>query len=219
VRSQLNARSLGVTNPYGYRMTTPFLRLSAVRRSGAETVHADGRPVGGTLLEFWQWSASDLVSNATRGRLAEYLVHRAVGSPEQSVRDEWDAFDLTTPEGTRVEVKSAAYVQSWHQERLSSIVFRTPKTRAWSADTNRQEAEARRQAQVYVFALLHHTDKPSVDPLNVRQWTFYVLPTRVLDARTRSQDSITLTSLQALCGQATPFEEISRAIRQAARAA
>lgn len=200
-------------------MTTPLPRLAAVRRSGSEPVHAGGHPVGGTLLDFWQWSASDLVSNATRGRLAEYLVHRAVGSPEQSVRDEWDAFDLTTPDGIRVEVKSAAYLQSWHQERLSSILFRTPKTRAWSADTNRQEAEARRQAQVYVFALLHHTDKPSVDPLNVRQWTFYVLPTRVLDVRTRSQDSITLASLQALCGRATSFEDLAQAIRQAAHAA
>jgi hypothetical protein len=29
------------------------------------------------VLSFWQWSWSDLVSNATRGVLAEYLVARA----------------------------------------------------------------------------------------------------------------------------------------------
>ena len=38
--------------------------------------------------------ASDLMSNVTRGRLAEYIVYRAVGSAATAVRDEWDAFDL-----------------------------------------------------------------------------------------------------------------------------
>jgi hypothetical protein len=43
-------------------------------------------------------------------------------------------FDLTTPEGITVEVKSAAYVQSWHQHHLSAITFATPKTRVWDLD-------------------------------------------------------------------------------------
>lgn len=183
---------------------------------GSEPLHSNGSPIGGSLLDFWQWSSSDLVSNATRGRLAEYLVHRAVDSREENVRSEWDAFDLTTPEGIAVEVKSAAYVQSWHQYQLSRVVFRTPKSRGWSADTNVLDELPRRQARVYVFALLHHTDKTSIDPLNIRQWTFYVLPTSVLDARARSQDSITLKSLQQLCAAPTLFEGLDAAIRKAA---
>jgi hypothetical protein len=175
--------------------------------------------MGGNLLDFWEWSSSDLVSNVTRGRLAEYLVHRAVDTREQTVRSEWDAFDLTTPEGIRVEVKSAAYIQTWHQHQLSKVVFRTPKTRSWSAETNVLEESSRRQAEVYVFALLHHTDKESIDPLNLRQWTFYVVPTSALDARVRSQHSITLKSLQALCPEPTPFEGLANAIRNAGQAA
>jgi hypothetical protein len=75
-------------------MTHPLGRLIPTRRSGAEVLHADGDPMGGTLLEFWRWSASDLISNATCGLLAEYLVSRAVGCSETIVRNEWDAFDL-----------------------------------------------------------------------------------------------------------------------------
>lgn len=168
------------------------------------------------MLDFWQWSASDLVSNATRGLLAEYLVHEAVGSLEQSVRDEWAAFDLTTPEGVKLEVKSAAYLQSWHQERLSTIVFRTPKTLAWYPETNVLATQPKRQADVYVFALLDHADKSSVDPLNVRQWTFYVVATKALDERTRSQDSITLRSLQTLCGHTTNYESLAAEVRRVA---
>lgn len=196
-------------------LTTPLGRLRLVRRRGSEPLHSNGSPIGGNLLDFWEWSGSDLVSNATRGRLAEYLVHRAVDTREETVRSEWDAFDLTTPEGIRVEVKSAAYIQAWHQHQLSKVVFRTPKTRAWSPETNLLEKSSRRQAQVYVFALLHHTDKASIDPLNVRQWTFYVLPTRSLDARTRSQHSITLRSLQGLCPEPTSFEGLAKAINDA----
>ena len=49
----------------------------------------------------------------------------------------------------------------------------------------------RRHAQVYVFALLAHTGKATVNPLDLDQSAFYVLPTAVLDGRTRSQHSIT----------------------------
>jgi len=31
------------------------------------------------LLDFWRWSVSDILSNATRGRFAEFIVGTAVG--------------------------------------------------------------------------------------------------------------------------------------------
>jgi hypothetical protein len=164
-------------------------------RTGAEPLHSDGQNLGVSVIDFWRWSASDLLSNATRGRFAEFVVARALDIPLDEVRDEWGAYDLLGPEGIRVEVKSAAYIQSWHQSKPSIISFRVPKTRAWNAETNVQEIEARRQADVYVFALLAHSDQATIDPLNVSQWHFFVLPTVVLDSRTRSQHSITLPTL------------------------
>ena len=55
-------------------------------------------------------------------------------------------------------MKSAAYIQSWHQVKESIISFRVPATRARDADTNRQAVESKRQADVYVFALLAHRE-------------------------------------------------------------
>ncbi|WP_156153452.1 hypothetical protein [Domibacillus robiginosus] len=40
------------------------------------------------------------------------------------MRIEWNAFDLVTPTGIKVEVKSAAYVRSWQQVKNSAISFR-----------------------------------------------------------------------------------------------
>jgi hypothetical protein len=188
--------------------------LPPAQKSGDERMHADGVVVGASVLDFWRWYASDLMSNATRGCLAEYLVHRAVGGAADAVRSEWDAFDLTTPEGVRVEVKSTAYIQSWKQARESIITFRVPKTRAWSSTTNQLELVAKRQADVYVFALLHERTAP--DPMNVLHWTFFVVATHVLDARTRSQHSITLASLLKEVGNGVGFDELANTIRSIA---
>jgi hypothetical protein len=191
-------------------------RLKLIRRNGSERFHAGGHVLGFDLLDFWQWSVSDLMSNATRGRLAEYIAARALNLPTTGVRNEWAAFELQTAEGTKVEVKSAAYIQSWHQNALSRISFEVPKTKPWDPDTNRQGQEASRQADVYVFALLAHQDKATVDPLDLSQWQFFVVPTKKLNDRTRSQHSITVKSLQALAEGPLGFHSLADAVRQAA---
>jgi hypothetical protein len=94
--------------------------MKAVRKTGQERFTLAGEPKELTLLNFWRWSVSDLVSNATRGRLAEFIVASALGV-ECDVRAEWDAYDLTTTEGINVEVKSAAYIQIWAQNTDSKL--------------------------------------------------------------------------------------------------
>lgn len=70
-----------------------------------------------TLLDFWKWNSSDLLSNATRGRLAEFIVATATGVDLNKPREEWVTYDLTTPEGIKIEVKSSAYIQTWEQTK------------------------------------------------------------------------------------------------------
>jgi hypothetical protein len=129
-------------------------RIIAEPKTGCERFSAGDQTLDFKLSDFWRWSMSDLITNATRGRLAEFIVAKALSISTDTVRDEWGAYDLKTPEGIKVEVKSAAYIQSWHQTKPSAISFRTPKTLAWNPETNRQDLEAKRQADVYVFALL-----------------------------------------------------------------
>lgn len=194
----------------------PFNRIPPTRKSGRERFRDGADQLDFDLLSFWQWSASDLLSNATRGIVAEYLVARALDAEPGGVRDEWAAYDLLTKEGTKVEVKSAAYLQSWYHEKLSRISFLVPKTRAWDSSTNRMAEKAARQADVYVFALLAHQDKQKVDPLDVSQWLFYVLPTSELDGRTRSQHSITLATLCKLCDRSVGYHDLKAAVAEAA---
>ena len=178
-------------------------RLSVDRKIGSERFRDGATDLGFDLAEFWRWSVSDLVSNATRGILAEFIVARAIGMDSCCVRDEWGACDLIMAGDVKIEVKSTAYVQSWYQKRYSRTSFSIAKSRAWDRNTNETAAESRRQADVYVFAVLAHRDKATVDPLDMSQWRFYVVPTRALEAR--NQQSITLRSLEALVGESIPY--------------
>ncbi|AUD04054.1 hypothetical protein [Spirosoma pollinicola] len=101
-------------------------------KTGDEHFHSKGRLLDTTLLDFWRWSSSDLVNNTLRGKLAEYLVTQALGIAS-SLRTEWDSFDLMTSTGLQIEVKSAAYLQSWYHKKLSSISFGIRPTLGWDA--------------------------------------------------------------------------------------
>ena len=70
-----------------------------------------------------------------------------------------------TKDGVKVEIESAAFLQSWHQRKLSAVTFRTPKTRRWNPEANTQDSVSTRHADVYVFALLAHKENPTVDPV------------------------------------------------------
>jgi len=179
----------------------------ATLKTGNEQLSATGK----TLLDFWRWNGSDLASNATRGVLAEFIVASALGIDLSTPRTEWAAWDLTSPEGIRIEVKSAAYLQSWTQKELSKIIFSICPARAWNADTGIAAAEPQRSADVYVFCLLKHQEKETLNPLDIEQWEFYVLSTAELDNYTRSRTSITLKSLQGLT-ESISYEKLNEYI-------
>lgn len=175
-----------------------------------ERITGDEPIAGSTLLEFWRWAFRDLAANNLRGLFAEWLVARACGVADGN-RVEWDAVDLLV-DGIKVEVKSSAYVQTWAQKKPSSPSFSIRATKAWDAMTGYEDT-VRRQADVYVFCLLHERDRDRLDPLDLRQWRFYVLPTSVLDAQVSSQKSIGLNSLLRLKPVEVPFEGLHGAIK------
>jgi hypothetical protein len=184
----------------------------ANRKTGDEPFFAADLNPGFTLLQFWQWSVSDLVSNATRGRLAEFIIASALGIA-WGVRNEWDAFDLTSPRGLKIEVKSCGYLQSWKQTRISNISFSVRKSRAWDAATGILQSEPSHQSDLYIFALLEHRmSKKTLNPLDLDQWRFFLVPTRVLAQRKRSQHSITLKSLEKLCPVPLHYRDLAASV-------
>ncbi|MEH6989358.1 hypothetical protein [Cytobacillus firmus] len=149
-----------------------------------------------TLIDFWNWGFSDLLSNSLRGIFAEFLVGSALDCLNQS-RIEWDAYDLIY-RAKKIEVKSAAYVQSWHTDTFSKIGFSIGAKREYSYTTRKYSTEIRRHADIYIFCLLKEKDIDTLDPLNVSHWEFYIVLTKILDERFPTQKTISLSSLSKI---------------------
>lgn len=165
--------------------------------------------------EFWEWAYDDLLTNTTRGVLAEYIVATALGVADTK-RREWDQYDLKTADGDGVEVKSAAYVQTWEQTRISEITFGIRPARGWDATNNTYAASTTRSAAVYVFCLLEGEDRDQIDPLDLTQWTFYVLPKSELDGKVPNQKTIRLGRLKQLHHRQCKYDELRATIYEAA---
>lgn len=170
-------------------------------KKGNEKFTTKDKELKFSLLDFWQWSSSDILSNSLRGRLAEFIVAMATNIDVDEQREEWSAFDLTTLGGIKLEVKSSAYIQSWNQKKPSTILFSIKPSKYWDSLTNVYSQEIKRQSDLYVFCLLDHKDRETVDPLNMDQWSFYVVNTAILNDKYPSRKTLTLKSLETLANK------------------
>lgn len=163
--------------------------------SGGEPFRSSGVETGHSVLDFWRWAYSDLNANVIRGAFAEYIVAVGLGMPLDRPRVPWDDVDLKADGMPSIEVKASAYVQSWDQEKPSTINFRYPAT---VRNPGPDAAGKSRPSEVYVFCLYTPVRREDVDMLNFDLWKFYVVPTKTLNERARSQTDITLPSLERI---------------------
>lgn len=170
-------------------------------------------PVQGTdatVLDFWQFALSDFKMNNVRGYLAEFLVARAIGAAGPRV--EWDAYDVVAPDGTTIEVKASAYLQSWEQRTTSRITFSGLKKRVWDTATGMSE-EPTYNAEIYVFAVQTALTHEEYDLLSVSQWQFYVMSRPALQEI--GYASIGLSTLRRHAGPAVTYSELADTIQSA----
>ncbi|MBS1842946.1 MAG: hypothetical protein JST53_00885 [Actinobacteria bacterium] len=146
--------------------------------NGSESFRGGGSTVG----DFWAWAFSDLRDNTIRGALAEFIVAKAVGD-ERPLRIGWDNYDVVSPEGTTIEVKCSAYLQSWAQRRHSDLSFGRMSAREFDASTNSYSEDRRVRADVFVFAVQSQRDPEAYDPLDLSHWQFWAVTGAVVRER------------------------------------
>lgn len=186
--------------------------LTTMKSGEEEIIDPSGQPVA-KLQNFWQWAHSDLVGNAERGLLAEYIVACALGLTDEG-RVEWDKYDLKTKDGISVEIKTSGYIQTWGQKKLSTLQFGIRETFELNIETNEYAKVAKRQADVYVFCVHKHKDQETINPLDLRQWEFYVLSTKDLNEKVGNQKSIGLGRLMEIGAVKSSFEHLLETIRK-----
>ena len=140
---------------------------------------------------------------------------KAMGCGTQ-ISQTWESYDLLSPEGIKIEVKTSAYIQSWKQKAFSKISFGIAKTKFW--DGLDYVGEKKRHADVYVFCVLKHKDQETINPLDLAQWDFYPVATRKLDTSLGNQETISLGSLISHCKvMACPYSNLKDAIGKECR--
>lgn len=168
----------------------PLDEIKFEMKSGQEKFFSGNSSPSIGVLNFWQWSNSNLLTNITRGILAEFLVASALNLTKEP-RIVWDNCDIIMKSGVRIEVKSAAKYQTWKQNKSSLITFTIKKKYEWNDETGEFSHKEFRPAEIYVFCMLRETE-----PLNLDNWDFYVLLTKDINERCGDQKTISLTSLK-----------------------
>lgn len=169
-------------------------------KTGNEQLYSSNTNLSYSVLDFWKWSNSDILSNATRGKFAEFIIATALDIDLNTPSEEWGAYDLLTGEGVKIEVKTSAYIQTWKQVAYSKPIFSIKPSIYGDKENTSYQGTIRRQSDIYIFCLLNEKDQKIIDPLNLDQWEFYIIPTSILNKEKPTQSTISLKPLQKLTG-------------------
>ena len=151
--------------------------------------------------------------DTTRGILAEFIVWKALGA-KTKLRISWSNFDVETPSGVRVEVRSSAYLQSFAQKKLSKIRFTGLTARSWDDEKGVFSPEREIRADVFVFAIQTCTDPQAWDALDVGQWEFYAASAEAI--RKHGWRSIGLPTLRRSAKGPFGYSGLPQAVEAAA---
>ena len=189
------------------------------------------------IADYWQWAYSDMLRNTQRGVFAEFIVKAALDLggifTNNNIRSNFEPFDLVGPNITksstpprlenssfpcRIEVKSAAYIQSWnpHPGTTPRITFSiAPAKVPDETGDYRPDAPMQRNSDVYVFTVYTAKERGR-NILDMNLWEFYVAKTSALDEKYGNQKTVSLTNLvKDLSLTAVPFSGLCQAILDA----
>lgn len=194
--------------------------------NGNENLINDGKYLPYSMLNYWQWAYSNLLQNLQRGTFAEFIVRCSliengidVPSERYTSIQPYDIEGPTIPalgRKSRLEVKSAAFVQLWdirHPDRANYLIA-PAKMPDEKGDYN-ENAPRQRNNDIYVFTLYTATDRRS-NILDLSWWQFFVLPTFKIeeDAKLSKQKTISLKTVKQLC-EAQSFDTLCQSIVEA----
>lgn len=190
--------------------------------TGNEKFIFKDKDLGKTMLNFWSWAYSDLIRNVNRGAFAEFVVREAMNTqcrnapPRTDFRVSMDAYDLLSPDGIRVEVKSSAYIQAWESEHPARISFRIAPAKSLDSSGNYSaDSQYCRHSDVYVFCVWTAMSREQ-NILDLSLWDFYVIATKTLDQKVPNQKTITFQSLLSLQPRKVDYFGLYEAIRSEA---
>ena len=183
--------------------------MKIVKKTGHEAFTINGSSIGYSLLDFWQFSYSELNSDP-RDDIAEYLVSVALGIEEPYNKKDWTLYDIDY-NGHPIEIKSTSYYQTWRKDG------KITQTRTFSIRkaTAQNEETSRRHSEVYVFCVLNGNTEETSNPLEIGNWDFYIVPTAIINKECGNNKTISLSRIKSMGYYAVDFQNIRKTIDEA----
>lgn len=158
--------------------------------TGMEDFIRKGKPLGFTLLDFWQFQFSNIWD--LQEHIAEFLVAKALGIKRPYNRSGWTPFDILY-RNTRIEVKETGYFYSWQKKGKIS------QRRSFGINQTYNGKQIKeRQNDIYVFCLNTGETAKDSNPLELEHWEFYVIPTKIINEKCRANKTISLGRVRQL---------------------
>ncbi len=190
--------------------------------NGDETLINDGKTLPYSMLNFWQWSLSNIQFGMTRGTFADFIVRCALDiggvSTRKTIGTGFEPYDLEGPiikstgQISRIEVKSSAFLNSETGKYSERASFGISPARIRINGDVKKASPKQRNNDLYVFCLYTAHDLQS-NILDLSLWEFYVLPTYRIesDSRLCKQKTISLKKVRKICPTLS-FETLCNAI-------
>ena len=163
---------------------------------GHEEFMQDDKSLGFNVIDYWRFQHSNLIDNI--GSVAEFLVARALHKAEPDNCNGWTLYDLSYRD-YRIEVKATSYWQSWKKSHKISEQ-RVFSIRGTHLEYQNAKTDIERQNDIYIFCVDEGKDPISSNPLNVNNWSFYVVPTSIINEEYGDKKTLSLKTLQKLDG-------------------
>lgn len=160
------------------------------------------------MLEFWQTKFSDVYN--IQEYMAEFLVERALGINKSHNTESWTLFDILYND-YRIEIKQTGYYHPWNKDGKISQVRRFGITKAYSKKGKSDDVLYERQNDIYVFCLNKGETKETSNPLNVNNWEFYVISTKIINEKCNNYKSIGLEKVRKLT-KAISYDKLKETI-------
>lgn len=157
--------------------------------------------LGFNLVDFWRFKYSNIYD--IQGAIAEFIVAKALGLDTASNTEYWTLWDINY-RGLRIEVKETSYYHPWNNDgKVSSSrsfgITKANSRYAESATGELKEGEENiyeRQNDIYVFCLNTGSTREESNPLNLDNWLFYVIPTKIINEKCGDHKTISLNRVK-----------------------
>lgn len=146
--------------------------------NGQENFTLNGKETEIKTVDFWSYAFSNLMDK--EDEIAEFLVATALGVKDPTNKLYWTLYDVLYRE-TRIEVKQTSYYHPWTHERSKTLRFDIAPRDGSNREEPYCEPGLHRQNDIYVFCIVDGGSFEESYPLNLDAWTFYVVPTTVIN--------------------------------------